>query len=362
MTSGNEPISQSIGSPELQEDYIETRAAKAIELYGGGFLLFFGVFGNIMSLIVLSRKKMRTMTISVYLSGVAVCDLGFIIIGQAGRHWVRNLTGIDPNALANWYCKLWMFFIGVFGLESSFLLVGVSAERCFAVTAPLKSIGVISRKSAFRYMIVSAIVVTIYSIHAFFSLHVTEINGHPACTVNAENYFSTHLRIWTDFLVGFACPGALITISSMIIIYKVIKAKIKREAYLSKGASDTNHTYSTIAMLVTVCVAYVCFLAPMRITYFLESVFPSGAPPIGRAAARTRLVWAINLLGLYMNHSCNFFLYVISGREFRTELKVILKEVFAKICQKGYESQVTVGSLGTAKTGLSSSDVQSAIP
>ena len=338
---------------DVHVDYIETRAAKAIELYGGGFLLFFGAFGNIMSLVVLCRKKMRSMTMSLYLSGVAVCDLGYIIMGQVGRHWVRNLTGIDPNALADWYCKLWMCLIAVFGLVATYLLAGVSAERCFAVIAPLKSIGVISKKSVLYYYIVSIIIAVCYSIHPFFSLHVIEIKGQPACTIDADNYFATHLRVWTDFFIAFACPGAVITICSMVIIYKVIKAKIKREAYLAKGVNDKNQTYSTIVMLVTVCVAYIVLLAPLRISYFIGKVFPSGGPPVGRAAARARLFWAINVLGVYLNHSITFYLYVISGREFRGELRLLLGEMCGKIC--GREPIRPVESTLTTKTGLGSS-------
>ena len=342
-------VSESSSTPaeaiDTRKDYWETRATKALELYGGGFILFFGVFGNIMSLAVLSRKKMRTMTMSVYLSGVAVCDMGFILLGQAGRHWVRNLSGIDLNNLANWYCIGWMLFINTLTCMSSFLLAGVSAERCFAVTAPLKSIGVITRKSAVCYLVCIGIMATLYSSHVFWSFQLVETPDRSSCTINDKYYFATHIRVWTDFFILFLVPGSIIIISNIIIMYKVTKAKIKRDVYLAKGTNDKNQTYSTIAMLVTVCVAYVCLTTPLRIVYFIGSVFPSGIPLVGREAARYRLFWGVSILAAYVNHAINFYLYVISGKEFRTELRYLLVEIFCKACRlKDGFSQSAVGS------------------
>ena len=132
-------------------NFIEVQVAEFIQLYLEGCLLFLGTFGNLMTLVVLARKRMRATTMSVYLSAAAANDLIVVVIGQGGRHWVRNLSGVDLASLASWYCSLWMYLANVGTSISGYSLAGVAAERCLAIASPLKSRQIICKRSAYIY-------------------------------------------------------------------------------------------------------------------------------------------------------------------------------------------------------------------
>ena len=64
------------------------------------------------------------------------------------------------------------------------------------------------------------------------------------------------------FFYYFAIPGGIISISNIILIFQVIKAKIKRESWLIDTVNDKNQTGITTAMLIVVCLVYIALLPP----------------------------------------------------------------------------------------------------
>ena len=300
--------------------FFEVQVAEFIELYLVGFFLFLGAFGNTMTLIVLARKRMRATTMSVYLSAAAIGDMMVTVVGQGGRHWVRNLSGKDPASLASVYCSFWLFLVNVGTSISGFSLAGVAAERCLAISSPLKSRRIICKRSAYIYTGIICITSAAYCTHIFWSYYVTDINNKPVCTINTAYYFTTKIRVFTDFLYYFAIPAGITSISNLILVLQVIKAKIKRDSWLTDTKNDKNKTGSTVAMLISVCVVYIGLMSPVRITYFIGSVFPPGLNIQTQEAARMRMIWSITLFMFYLNHAVNFFIYVASGQEFRREL------------------------------------------
>ena len=312
---------------KIPPKFFEVQVAEFIELYLEGCLLFIGFIANVMTLVVLARKRMRATTMSVYLSAAAANDLIVMVIGQGGRHWVRNLTGVDPASLANWYCSLWLILANGCSSISGFSLAGVAAERCLAIASPLKSRKIICKRSAYIYTGLMIFLVAVYCTHTFWSYHVIVINDKSVCTINTAYYFTTKIRVYTDFLVYFAIPAGITSISNLILILQVIKAKIKRDSWLTDTKDDKNKTGSTVAMLISVCFVYIVLMSALRITYFVGSVFPPGLNVVTREAARMRMIWSITLFMFYLNHSINFFIYVISGKEFRNALISVFRDV-----------------------------------
>ena len=94
-------------------------------------LLLFGTFTNILSLLVLSRKRMRKHSTYVYLAILSVIDLLAIWLGIM-RDYLAHGYGIYIKSM--WLCKVHSFLF-YFSLDfSSWILVAVSVDRFIAIT------------------------------------------------------------------------------------------------------------------------------------------------------------------------------------------------------------------------------------
>ena len=70
------------------------------------FLLFsvFGTIGNVLSGIVMTRKSMRSNTMALMLTALAVVDT-LVLWNDMGRTCLRRVYGIDLRTLSNFSCK-----------------------------------------------------------------------------------------------------------------------------------------------------------------------------------------------------------------------------------------------------------------
>ena len=94
-------------------------------------LLLFGTFTNILSLLVLSRKRMRKHSTYVYLAILSVIDLLALWLGIT-RDFLAH--GFNIHIRAWWLCKLHSFFFYYLLDMSSWILVAVSVDRFIAIT------------------------------------------------------------------------------------------------------------------------------------------------------------------------------------------------------------------------------------
>lgn len=309
----------------------EVIAAARVEQIGGGIALWAGLIGNTLSILVLRRQRLRYNNISLYLTVLAWSDLAMLVFGQGARHWIRAITGYDPPRNSKWYCQFWQI-LSVASAYSNYILAGVSFERCIAIKLPLKARRILSRKSAKIYLGVSLICLILYRIHAFWTFKISYKNGQPGCGIDPSNYFAREVRPWYDLVFKWLVPAIIIVISNIFIIHSLYHAKTKREEVLSAEAggqgNKDNKMGSLVIMLVVVSITFVIMVSPVHLNYVVSSAFDTSYTTKERGAAIQRLTFACGVTSVYLNHAINFFLYVISGGDFRDELKAMLLEWF----------------------------------
>ncbi|ELU14787.1 hypothetical protein CAPTEDRAFT_210014 [Capitella teleta] len=74
-----------------------------LQTYFGGIFLFVGILGNILCIIIFSRKSMRRLNVNIFLRVLAVVDLLFLITGQGLVAWpdtVFNMRYINHSRIA----------------------------------------------------------------------------------------------------------------------------------------------------------------------------------------------------------------------------------------------------------------------
>ena len=312
--------------------HIEAVVAQYVDRIGGTFVLFGGMTGNIISIQVLRRPRLRHSTTSLYLSTLAMVDLWGLLAGQGGRHWIRSMTGYDLPSHFDWYCKAWYPLVGTALAVSDWILAGVSAERCLAIWFPLKVKMITSRTKAKCFMLITFVIMAIWNtISALMSYEKVMGSNGPTCGTK-NNRFAVDFRPWINFCIQSLCPALIIIIANVLLIVKVADANRRRHKNLQQQKQSHPHQQmatsageaevrSLLLMLITISIAFVVLTSPLHILWVVQKSYKPSNSPATKEVAVNRLVWSIVLFLVYLNHGINFLLYVISGREFRREVR-----------------------------------------
>ncbi|CAF0808332.1 unnamed protein product [Adineta steineri] len=319
-----------------------------IEIVTLPILIIFGSICNITTFIVMRRRRMRVSSTCFYMAALAVTDTLVLWTGCLNQ-WFYLIQIPTVVANSNFTCKLVSFLFVFFADASVWIIVCMSFERYFAVSHPLRASQMCTTKRAKWVLLVLFIVFLLIDGHFLLTLELEIIDGHfRICHAKIwARHFVGKIFVFIDALKYSAIPFCILLILSILIIQRVFRAEgisaqlqnlrqlhNYRQYSAGSSLSCTTHT-STLAvgstqpnlltsntrvgrrvtfMLLSVSIAFCVFSAPMSLMQIVQSIIKPGyyeTPlAIGKAVAE---------LCQYVNHSCNFFLYALTGRVFRRE-------------------------------------------
>ncbi|CAH1780743.1 unnamed protein product [Owenia fusiformis] len=294
--------------------YTETTIAKGLWTYCAPLIIILGTIGNTLSLIVLTRKNMRKITSSIYLSVLAVVDTTVLYTGLL-RHWIRHIYDIDIRSITPGGCKFHLFFIYFSVHHSAWILVAVTFERLVAVYIPHKARIYCSSFIAFITVCLISFVLLFINLHFFWTSGI-KINdlGIPECDIVGNRYKNFDMYTWPliDACIASFIPFIIMFTSNVLIIIKVRKLTSTNESKMT----------SMTAMLLTVNFVFIICTSPIVLYYnFKTTWYPDDEES---TIAKADLHDAICNLFVYTNNSINFLLYCLSGPKFRRELRRML--------------------------------------
>ena len=284
---------------------------------GSPTILVIGTLGNVLSLVVMFRKKIRSSTTSLYLRVLAVLDLIILYTGLL-QLYIKHVTsgadtsGADIRLTSRAACKLQMFY-GYFILQfNSWLIMTVTLERLFAVICPHQWKKMFNKKNACVGIFLKALLIAILNGHFLFTHDLLVLSPtHKICRASTSGsvHFMLNVWPWIDFIVCCLIPSIVILISNLIIIANVVLSRVKHQQ-----PNPTNQTKLTSLTIVLILVSLTFFFTTSPIAIYLINNRVNS-----EAEEKEKLNWAILNLIMYVNNSANFFLYVIGGPRFRNE-------------------------------------------
>ena len=304
--------------------------------YGMTVLFVMGSAGNVLILLVLLRTPLGQSNVSLYLMALAMLDQLTILIAVFGSHVLRSYTGFDYIRYNRWLCKTAYFTIVTCAQSVFYLVAAMSTERALAVSRPLQFMTSFTRKRT--KIIISAIVLfwSLKNAHMFWSNgavygEVGDGNGTTNAVVSecglvqgALLDFNLNVRPWIDYGITFFA-ALVIVISNGIIIFTMTRTTILNKMMKTRQSADEQHKSSShlIVMLVSTSITFVCLALPLQIITIIYPTNPNdGSSP---SAALATFLWSFGLLTSYTNNGINFYVYLLSSREFRQHLLMVLK-------------------------------------
>lgn len=306
--------------------------------------LVIGIFGNIITILVLSRPRMRN-SINHLLIGLAISDLLVLItaILMVGLAAIYPYTGRIKIYNYNIYPFLLIVvlpFANIAQTASTYMTLLVSLERYIAVCYPLKARSLCTKKHAKFCMLIVAAFSILYNGVKFFELQLVE--GYDsdfgafycprASTLRRDPYYINIYIHWMYLVVINIIPLSAITFFNLQIFMRVKTVNRMRYQLTQREMQDIKLT----SMLFAVVAVFLICNSPAVLSNIYESFFTNNIDD--------RLVKISNFM-IALSSSVNFIIYVVLVKKFRLvfvdQMKSILLCSVAPQKQKPFNRRIS---------------------
>lgn len=231
----------------------------------------------------------------------------------SGARWLQTVLGVTPYASTqpSLFAKIKIIFTHTNLNISTWILVAVTAELVLCVTFPHKvKLFCTVNNSRWTVIVISlfSLLLNTIVITTFLDVIFLAEVGTTYCE-KFEGSFPVFLKI--DLIYGFVLPFVLICIGSIVIVVTIVKSR------LPGSAKKTDRTRSVTATVIIINITFIVTTSPYRVFSVVTENQPFN--PIEDT---------LQPLFMYMeelNAVLNFYVYILSGTKFRSDVRELLK-------------------------------------
>ena len=329
-------------------DYWQCHLAVRLWQIFSPILITVGTCGNLLSLAVLSRRRMCNSTTSVYLRWLAVTDTLVLLIGNM-HEFIFYATNIDIRELSDATCRIHYWISLNLTALSGWMLCVLTIDRLVSVKATLWARSTCTTKTALIISVTISGCMFIINTHVLGYLNRTEIivpapgpntSGtivlDVGCFPSDPDYLMFMKKAWPliVFVLYSVLPMACLITCNIMLIKELRKLKnpLRLMNGLTLSSAQRKDFSSVTRMLIVVCIFFAAVSLPATIYLIVEPYLFRGTSP--KDISKRRLTWAIASLFMYTNNAANFYLYCLSGSLFRKELKDMASEIVISVRQR----------------------------
>ena len=298
-------------------------------LYIGPVLCVFGVFGNILSLIVLTSGKLREAPY-LYIRALAISDAGALLVSFPFMVFYGS-----TSYNVGWYTNyVFLPLVNSLTACSVWITVTMTIERFIVVKFPLWARSGCNRFGARVRIWAIVIAAFLTGIPRFFAYNI----------ISADN---VHYKLWpTDFRkseiyygLDVFCiislhflPLIILGIINTFLIHEVQNAKTIRMELNIRNNHESEFQRDQIRLTVTlisIVVLSLCFIAPATVSDILSYSSYHKTSDSGRRVSYIVRVLA-NVM-LWCSLSLNFVLYCAFNKRFTVALKDIFHRGYSRV-------------------------------
>ena len=314
-------------------DEVETlmtyKVASFFKQYWFTLLVPIGLIGNTLSFLVMTKPNNRRVSTCIYMAAISVNDN--LMMCLALDTWLLNTVNRYDRNL--WGCKSKAYLISFCIQTSTYLVLAMTSEKYVAIKWPHKAAAFSTPTRAIVISLGLIVCALCYNIPHLFSSNLIK----NLCVGYALGGTKTKVYSWISFLVNFIIPFSMLIHMNYAIIKAVrnsgkmfgtntaIDGRKKTQGMDTRQRKMKNAENQLTTMLLLVTVLFLVLLFPAYIR-FIYSTFVGRETP--SKFATSVLMFEITHKLYNTNNGINFFLYCMSGKRFRNDLK-------EKICCNG---------------------------
>ncbi|XP_076438802.1 neuromedin-U receptor 2-like [Babylonia areolata] len=296
-------------------------------------IILLGVFGNVMTIVIMHRMTSGETSINYYFTGMAVMDL-ILLIFSCVTEWVFftfHYRLQDSSSLA---CKLVTWLYTGSGTVSCWYLVCLTLHRAMSVVWPHRVNVLCSRRAVLGLITGIGLFFAALYAHYLFGMDLVSSDGDASyrCLMKPGVYSNfvfgvfTYIELTIYSLLPFLCLvlGNSVLVWNLILSVKDIREKLNQgntEQILARQRTANSVTVTVIV----VSIAFIFLTLPVSINYILSYFAREYKEVSGFEYAKAHLIYTICYLLSYTNGAVNFYLYCLTGRRFREEFFRVIR-------------------------------------
>lgn len=324
-------------------------------------ILIIGTITNIITILVLTSKKIQKSSTFYYLTYLSIIDLTLIYTFCSNFILLYNFN-IDLQLINVITCKLYAFLVYFLPQYSAWTCAFVSLDRVVSVLFAVNSrYSHLARKwntpkTARNVLIILGIFLSSLNLQFFFYSNkyrlnnikntISDINFIYCSPENHPKYLSYYHNYWVyiDLSINVLIPFTIMIISSLIIIIRVRKAssRIQRQKQRNSTISFSSPSFvgltlrkissahqqsKTMNISIMLAINNFAFISlTLPIVVYLSVATPLNKLNCLDDQIKNRFLKIIFILLMLLNCTINMFIYVFMSSEFKREfLEIFLK-------------------------------------
>ncbi len=289
--------------------------SNGVVIYGFPVVFVVGVATNALSFIVILKSNLRKASTGLYLCVLAVADSVCLTLWTSITWAVLALGANFPPFNR---CDIRTFCMPFFFSLSSISVVCVTTDRFLVVWFPLQAKTLTTRKRAACVMICVTAILLILFVPALFAVS-------PNCEPNPNMYLYSRYAYYalSNVVYSFG-PATYLLCLNIAISFKLLSHKAAFAGAVNEQSRQNQSRIVVTVLLVSI--AFIVCCMPFNLLVTLQS---AGLTRLNSHSS-TEIVYTFCRFLSLLNHSINFFLYVLSSSNFRR----CLVALFTRPCQR----------------------------
>ena len=321
------------------ETYVTLKVAKYISTFWFPVLIPLGLVGNTLSFLVLIRSNNRKVSTCIYMAAISINDN--IMMFPALQDWL-----VGTVFVREWYlleCVLHKYLHSYCLQCGTYQVLAMTCDKYIAIKWPHRSATYSSPKRAKLIIFTIVICTTIFNFPHFF---ITAVVAGNCYGFSVQSMF-TKIYSWLTIVINAVIPFTLLIHMNYIIV-KTVKNSRKSFTDNDRGMDARQKALQSAekqltTMLLLVTTLFLILLLPTYIRFIYAAFVTSNTP---YKYAISMCIFELSYKLYVTNSSVNFFLYCISGKKFRKDLKEIVCCI-KRIGSSSYESCTRANVLST---------------
>ncbi|XP_064618683.1 thyrotropin-releasing hormone receptor-like isoform X2 [Lineus longissimus] len=314
------------------DEQSETVVVDELWTYFSPIILFLGIFGNMMAVLVFVFRRVGKKATRLLLVLLSVFDLLVLLTGLL-RHWLFAISGVDVRSSSDAGCAIHKIIV-YWSLQcAAFTLVLVTIDRLVVVCFPQRAHQICTVPKAAVTESVFVGLLLLMDTLSFYEDHLL-LDGTVGyvCTRSTDNLLY-RVFPYLDWALFSFIPLIIIVSCNIMMILKIRTTNNRRKNVVVTRHSDHMRMSGVSRMLFTVNLIFFFTTLPISLLLIIDMELDVA----GRDEKEAILVaFTVTSLLQYTNNACNFYLYCIHSSQFRKEFKSLFC-----ICRRRFNAEVS---------------------